>query len=74
MFFLSIIAKEFTSLCYGPSSTLFVGSSTGIMQTLMFAVQIVLNSFLLVSRSDFSVGHEREPVCDVLENRTQGNK
>ena len=33
-----------------------------------------LTVFLLVNRFDFSVGHTREPVCDVLENRTQRNK
>ena len=34
-FFFQQLVKEFTSLCYGPSSTLFVGSSTGMVQCCM---------------------------------------
>ena len=33
--FFQQLVKEFTSLCYGPSSTLFVGSSTGMVQCCM---------------------------------------
>ena len=33
--FFQQLVKEFTSLCYGLSSTLFVGSSTGVVQCCM---------------------------------------
>ena len=65
--------KEFTCVCYGPEPTLFVGTNTGRW---MFISGIFarLTVFLLVNRFDLSVGHKSEPVCDLLESRTQRNK